>query len=340
MASFLTSELLSQKIREVLSGENRRCAVAFWGSGASELLKACSKVNSMDAKIVCDLSMGGTYPKELEALGAPKNERLRYHDSLHAKVYISDSGAIVASANVSSNGIGFRETGGPKHLEAGSFYDRNDKEWDSISQWFDKTYEGSKVINEQALGIARTRWSPTREQVSPTKEEKTAGASLQTNSLLDMVRNDPSTFKNVGFVFVRGIVSSEDAKTIKHEISKKYPRDKRDIMQSSRGNMFMWDDEDEVRIWPNLFFEFYITKNKLRVFAREIGYRDTDAFIVKGAALAVKNQVGLIPPLKSVGQADAQMARKIIGDEGGVFFANADDLLKRLIEVEYESSVK
>jgi hypothetical protein len=67
MAEFLTGTDLSAKIRDLLSGTNLRCAVAFWGDGAAKLLCTCSAENSKDAKIVCDLSVGGTYPPELKS---------------------------------------------------------------------------------------------------------------------------------------------------------------------------------------------------------------------------------------------------------------------------------
>jgi hypothetical protein len=95
MAEFLTGTDLSAKIRDLLSGTNLRCAVAFWGDGAAKLLCTCSAENSKDAKIVCDLSMGGTYPPELKKLGAPHNNKLRFLNGLHAKVYISDAGLLL-----------------------------------------------------------------------------------------------------------------------------------------------------------------------------------------------------------------------------------------------------
>jgi hypothetical protein len=334
MASFLTSELLSQKIREVLSGEDRRCAVAFWGTGSSELLKSCSKVGSMDAKIVCDVSMGGTFWKELQILGAPKNKKLRFHDGLHAKVYISDFGAIVASANASSNGIGFGNSRMPGHLEAGTFFERAHAEWGKISEWFDKTYESSKLVDEQALEIARTRFLPTRGQVSPAKEGKTASA----NSLLNMVRADPRSFKNVGFVFVSHTVDKEDAKAVRKEVANKHRDQKEKILNWPVSDTVTWDDENAIPVWPNLFFLFYMPKKaSLRVEAREIKYRSSDSLLVERALKAIKKEVRSLPRLRSVEKEDAELARKIVGEEGHAFFANGEDLLKRLIEVEYES---
>ncbi|MDE2116075.1 MAG: phospholipase D family protein, partial [Hyphomicrobiales bacterium] len=101
MADFLAETFLSEKIRDLLSGGNIRCAVAFWGEGANKLLLERSGKFSTDARIVCDVSMGSTSPNELEALRAPNNPNLRYLNGLHAKVYISDKGSVVTSANMS-----------------------------------------------------------------------------------------------------------------------------------------------------------------------------------------------------------------------------------------------
>jgi hypothetical protein len=121
MADFLTGRDLSTRVCHLLSCRNVRCAVAFWGEGAAGLL---SDSNLREAKVICDLSMGATFPPELKRLGAPHNDRLRYLNGLHAKVYISDAGAVVASANMSSNGLGFKDTRRAGLIEAGTFHAR------------------------------------------------------------------------------------------------------------------------------------------------------------------------------------------------------------------------
>jgi hypothetical protein len=193
MADFLTGTDLSARIRHVLSRANVRCAVAFWGSGAAELLRSCSQENLRDAKIVCDVSMGGTFPTELERLGAPDNMRLRFLNGLHAKVYISDAGAVVTSANASSNGIGFADQA--RLVEAGTFHAQDEVAWHNTAQWFDRIYEDAQPIDEDALALARRRWSPPKGAGAPNY-------SVRPNSLLDMVRADPEAFAEIGFVFV------------------------------------------------------------------------------------------------------------------------------------------
>jgi hypothetical protein len=62
--------------------------VAFWGKGSSQLIDNGEGMS--DFRVICDISMGGTHPDALLALGAPVNLEVRYYDGLHAKVYLSD----------------------------------------------------------------------------------------------------------------------------------------------------------------------------------------------------------------------------------------------------------
>lgn len=160
MSEFLVGDELSAKIREVVQGENVRCAVAFWGRGAVEELFGANFRKLEDVHIVCDLSMGGTNPETLRALGAPKNPNLRVRNGLHAKVFLSSKGAIVGSANASNNGIGFM--GGEAHLlEAGAYFSANSDTCGEIEKWLEKlsTEKMSEPLDNQALKSAQDAWS-------------------------------------------------------------------------------------------------------------------------------------------------------------------------------------
>lgn len=101
MAELLTGKKLAKAIRGILKEESGgRFAVAFWGPAAGRLA-AVSK-----AKVVLDISMGGTSRNALEALGAPSNRAIRVLDRLHAKLYIGANKAVVASSNASKNALG------------------------------------------------------------------------------------------------------------------------------------------------------------------------------------------------------------------------------------------
>lgn len=162
MGQFLAGDDLSQKIKEVVRGANARCAVAFWGKDAVKELFGPEPFEWSDVRIVCDLSMGGTNPATLRALGAPENSNIRYRDGLHAKVFLSDKGAIVGSANASNNGIGF--TGGNAQLlEAGTYHSQDSDTWRAIRGWFSELSErDSKQVDARALNAAQLAWNRRR----------------------------------------------------------------------------------------------------------------------------------------------------------------------------------
>ena len=162
MCEFLKGDDLSQKIREVVKGKDARCAVAFWGREAVEELFGKEVLERDDVRIVCDLSMGGTNPATLRALGAPENPNIKYLDGLHSKVFLSDNGAIVGSANASNNGIGFMG-GNAQLLEAGTYLAPESDAWCSINGWLgDLLRNRSKPVDSQALNAARLAWNRRR----------------------------------------------------------------------------------------------------------------------------------------------------------------------------------
>lgn len=162
MVEFLHGEALSERIREVVQGRNVRCAVAFWGLGAVKELFGTDILERADVHVACDLSMGGTNPATLRALGAPDNQNIRFRDGLHAKVFLSANGAIVGSANASNNGIGFMG-GNAQLLEAGTYVAPNSDAWRSIGGWFAKLWEqGSVQVDAVALNAAQLAWNRCR----------------------------------------------------------------------------------------------------------------------------------------------------------------------------------
>ena len=162
MANFLHGTALSEKIREVVKGKDVRCAVAFWGGGAVQELFGTEVLDRDDVHVVCDLSMGGTNPDTLRALGAPENQNIRFSNGLHAKVFMSSNGAIVGSANASNNGIGFMGSNA-QLLEAGTYFGPVSDACSTVSDWFaDLANYGSKQVDMEALNTARLAWNRRR----------------------------------------------------------------------------------------------------------------------------------------------------------------------------------
>lgn len=159
MCEFLAGDDLSRKIREVVKGQDPRCAVAFWGHGAVEELFGTKVLQRDDVHVVCDLSMGGTNPATLRALGAPDNPQIRFLDGLHAKVFLSEHGAVVGSANASNNGIGFMG-GNAQLLEAGTYFAPDSDAWRTINNWFTRLSErGAGQVEAEALNAAQLAWN-------------------------------------------------------------------------------------------------------------------------------------------------------------------------------------
>lgn len=152
MPEFLAGRDLSQKIREIVSGNDVKCAVAYWG-------KHNFPPPHTHWKIVCDIVGGSTSPAVLKALGAPTNRNLRHYVHLHAKVYLSDKGVVIGSANASAGGL-HSDSAPARLLEAGVWHAPSDAIWAEANQWFDEIFTESDPVNEKALELAEINYAP------------------------------------------------------------------------------------------------------------------------------------------------------------------------------------
>jgi hypothetical protein len=142
---FLDHNAIKKKVVSLLSCEGPiRIAVAYWGSGALKLLNLDPR--RADLQILCCLKSGTSDPAIIRqfAKGA------RQIDNLHAKVFWTNNGAIVGSANASANGLPEQEKIAGSLIEAGVYLDDKD-EVARIRYWFDNLYENAKVITEADL---------------------------------------------------------------------------------------------------------------------------------------------------------------------------------------------
>ena len=151
MGKFLVGEQLSEAISAILREEGCRCAVAFWGKGALERMAG----NTKDVRLICNLRTGGTNPHEIRKLA---RDSIRQCDTLHAKVYIGTREAIVASANVSANGLGFEDIEQAFWIEAGVKIETNS----DLLKWFDGLWSASNQITDDELAKAETLWRARR----------------------------------------------------------------------------------------------------------------------------------------------------------------------------------
>lgn len=335
MTKFLDDGELGPAIRDLVKGEDLRCAVAFWGDGAVKSLFRNALV-PVDARLICDISMGGTNPRELEALGAPGNAGLAHLQGLHAKVYLSDRGLIVASANASNNGIGFLDVAGL--VEAGTFHEVDSDAYDRASGWFDATWNRSTVIGADELELARDAW---RRRKAGARSKPSRAADPR--SLLERVLTDPGSFRGVGFVFTSGTSTAAHRKEgadamVEEDDARESPLLSKQARKALRdwplGNLFSdWSAED-MSAWPFRFvcahqgsrggisYWFYershpvmVDDDRGNVFATQVG--------------GLRRELGFQHGRKTMAATDAGRLRGIfkrVDQEGHHLFENGDRL--------------
>ena len=201
---------------------------------------------SKDVVIVCDLMSGACNPDEIErlqkTLGKPG---VRTRDRLHAKVWLTDRGAIVGSSNVSANGLGFEGDELKGSIEANVFID-DAKTLAGIGHWFENdVMDQAREITKADLKEARRRRKdrlPSRPLLSTER------------SLLDVLRKDPSTLAKRNFVVWILEIPALDpwaSRTLKSE-------------QKARSNshILCWQDvEDPVPRAGSYVLDFGVDKN-------------------------------------------------------------------------------
>lgn len=184
----LHGQALSDRIRVICAEDQVNCAVAFWSAAVRDELFPRWKKQTV--RIVCDISMGCNSRSTLKSYGAPKSENLRVRDGLHAKIYISTAGAIIASANASLNGIGLRSRPAG-NMEAGVFFAPNTTGWREAQQLFDQFWQ-SPMIDKNQLARAPKLTSDPGKRIS--------AAGQLDPSLLQRVKSYTDQFASVLFM--------------------------------------------------------------------------------------------------------------------------------------------
>ena len=236
---FLGDQEIGPAIKCVISAARLRCAVAFWGNGAAQNLFAGAP--PPDARIICDISMGGSNPKELKRLGAPDNENLKQLPGLHAKVYLSEQGLITGSANASNNGIGFVTSA--NLVEAGTFHAPRTETYKQAANWFERIWACSSKIDATALALAEDMWR--RKNIPPNRDPLPG-------SLLDAVAADPQRFRGVGFAFTNCVSTEEkrdEAAAALLDQDKK--RETPILPETERARINQWDIANVFSEWPS-----------------------------------------------------------------------------------------
>lgn len=319
MIRFLAGTDLSEAIKNVCAGQDVRCAVAFWGNGSEALFN----VKNSHPRIICDITLGGTSPQALRALGAPDNENLCHVRGLHAKVYISDQGAVIGSANASQNGVGFNKMAAL--TEGGVFISTDSDGYKEAESWLEGLLATSEPVDEIALELAAKNFRPPRPVL---------GRNAREGSLLDLVSAEPDRFSDVSFVFASRAGKPKDRKRARQSLLRANPKEKEAINALPDHGMFTGWDKRDLNRWRRTFFEFWMPEKTLKVFGRTVAYYDD----VNGNVMtnrdwrAVRSCIaGHLPTAVSIEQKDSAIAKRIIEKHRNVFLTAFD--LAREIEM-------
>ncbi|MCW2276581.1 hypothetical protein GJ654_20615 [Rhodoblastus acidophilus] len=146
---------------------SNRVAVAFWGDGA---IKSLGIEHPENYEIICNLTMGGTNPKEIKRL-IEQGYSVRHSPRLHAKVFRFDNAAVVGSANASANGLNFEglELGGWSEL---GYLITEPQQLQKLDIWLDNEFSAALNIDKADLKVAAKRHFDGRSQRPPVLQEQ------------------------------------------------------------------------------------------------------------------------------------------------------------------------
>lgn len=127
--------------------------------------------------------MGGTNPDEIRRL-LQAGAKVQQIDTLHAKVYIGDDEMLVASANASSNGLGFEGHAQGNWIEAGAIGPVQPR----ALEWFQKLWSDSRPVTPGDLAAADDAWVRRQRNRPPLANFSMFDADAEILPLLDWYR--------------------------------------------------------------------------------------------------------------------------------------------------------
>lgn len=162
-------------------------AVAFWGRGATNNLKLiprrCAKL-----RLICNIDSGACDPSEIELIQAAKIA-IKTHRNLHAKVYMTNAGLIVGSANASTNGLSISASSSSNWKEANIVTDDLGV-LSTARSWFEEMWKAGRDITADDIKKARDLWKKRRQLTLP---DISTGKSL-----LAAISEAPEEFDEIG----------------------------------------------------------------------------------------------------------------------------------------------
>ena len=197
----LSGPALAECIAKVCRGPGpHQLAVAFWGPLIPFTLFP-GGFNGVE--VILDIAMGGTSKDALVALGVPANPSVFVQDGLHAKLYIGALGAVITSANASTNALGADLRGG-RLEELGVWLDAHEDRaaYEEARAEFSRLKRSSEVAAQADIDRAPIRASLRTSIWKPPTADGT--------SLLSIVAENPERFSDTLFIFADMDLSEDD----------------------------------------------------------------------------------------------------------------------------------
>lgn len=312
MIQFRAGEDLAAAIENVLAGEDVRCAVAFWGRGVEVLIRSVNR----RPRIICDVTLGGTSPELLRALGAPTNACLRCIPRFHAKIYLSDRGAVIGSANASRNGLGIDRP--PSLIEGGVQLGPDENAYCEAARWFETQWLLSEQVSESSVDLATTRFRPqggySQRQVRP-------------GSLLDLIAADPDRFSDVSVVLTGFSATDAVVDRVRATVKAANPEEGDAIDALPNSGMFTGWETQELNRWRRMFIELWMPRKRLFVYGRRVAYfSDSEGAVMSRADWpSIKKTVGIeLPTRDHISEIDSQAVRLLLDEHGPKLFSSGE----------------
>ena len=160
---------ITKRIRRMFSkADDIGCIVAFWGRGADELFRNVREDVIGRIRIVCNLTSGGTNPRVIEEL-RNRGFHVKHNSILHSKVYWTNRGIVVGSANASANGLSLESVEQDGWLEA-AIHSNEPTNIVSVGNYVDEIWNTSDEITEQDLMNAKKKWKKRRPPPRPNSD--------------------------------------------------------------------------------------------------------------------------------------------------------------------------
>lgn len=162
---FLSSENYLDHLKQLIAGsQHLSIAVAFWGKGAEKLFE---NWQGKKLRIICNLESGATNPEVITAIREWKGKKVfevevRTLGDLHAKVVLGEHEAIMGSANISANGLGYEASECSGWQEAGLRV-ADQQVLKTARDWFEQQWQrAGQDLTDDQLDQARLAWEKHR----------------------------------------------------------------------------------------------------------------------------------------------------------------------------------